>query len=194
MVGWEKFMQMVSICGSRKSESGLAGKPSATRKLGAVAKSALTRIVGPIKDFDLANLTLPFFEGLSLCDYADQALTSFYDAIAQSDAILLQAPAYWQGPSGVVKNLLDLLGGSAYDHLPETLTILSGKQVALMVIGAQNGDAACAELWLRNTVSSLGGQPLQTSFSLDNPRLHDFEKIVRAAWEFGINVGQELTL
>lgn len=185
-------MKTVSICASYKSESGRAGKRSATRQLGSIARSALARIVGPVDDLNLCDSRLPFFEGVPLTYYDDEGSMSFHKSIADATAILLQAPAYWQGPSGVVKNLLDLLGGAAYDDRNDCKTILQDKKVALMIVGAQSGDAELAKDQLRRTVISLGGQPMDNSFTIDNPAQHDHEMLIRMAWQFGIHTGKEL--
>ncbi|BCH59223.1 hypothetical protein RvVAR0630_18470 [Agrobacterium vitis] len=101
---------------------------------------------------------------------------------------MLSVPAYWGGPSGIAKNLLDVLGGALYDNpldqSHERALPLENCLVALVVIGAAADDAKRADAQLRVTVRLMGGEVVSRSFLCDNPRTEDPETLIRTAWDY----------
>jgi NAD(P)H-dependent FMN reductase len=176
---------LLFICGSRKPGPGKQG-PSAARELLRAVAAGVEAAGGAYDWFDLRELDLPFFDGRPASDYGSADLDRVTAAVAASDVLVLSVPAYWGAPAGVVKNLLDLIGGPAYDAPPEETPPLEGKVAALLVVGADGISAAGALGSLRLTLSSMGAWTAPRAVVVPNPRqLRDVGKLMAALKGFG---------
>jgi NAD(P)H-dependent FMN reductase len=157
------------ICGSRKPAPGSIAKKSAAREL-------LKMLFKCIKDYgatseivDLREVNIPLFDGRDTEEYDSYDLTRFKEKVKSSKYIIISAPAYWGGVSGVVKNMLDLLGGVAYDKNNKN-TPFTEKVVGLLVVGADNNSAFNASSQLRTILSSMGAVVLNQQVIIGDPR------------------------
>lgn len=161
--------RILFICGSRKPAPGV-DKPSAARELlRSVAEG--TRQAGAEPEWlDLRELDLPFFDGRAATEHDNPDLSRVTKAIAAADVLVLSVPAYWGAPAGTVKNLLDLIGGPAYDAEPGQSPPLSGKVVALLIVGADDLSAGSALSVMRMVLGSLGAWTAPDAMVIGNPR------------------------
>lgn len=143
----------LAICGSRKPAPGVEGRSAARELLHAVVLGMTEAGVQPSR-LDLRELSLPMFDGRG--DYDSPDLTLSTEAIRAADVVVLSVPAYWGGPSGVVKNFLDVLGGAAYDLPPELPLPLAGKVFALLVVGSDPVSGPAALAAMRMTLNAMG--------------------------------------
>ena len=157
------------VCGSRKPAPGVE-RPSAARTMLHAVATALAGAGCDHELIDVRELELPFFDGRSADQYGSADLARVSAAIDAAEVVVVSAPAYWGGPSGVVKNLLDLLGGAAYDAGPDRVRPLAGKTVAMLVVGADDVSAHVGAAWLRVTLAELGGSVAPRAFVVGNPR------------------------
>lgn len=176
---------LLFICGSRKPGPGKPGPSAARELLRAVALGA--EAAGRAHDWlDLRELDLPFFDGRPAADYGSADLDRVSATVAASEVLVLSVPAYWGAPAGCVKNLLDLIGGPAYDAPPEEPPPLSGKVAALLVVGADDISAAGALGCLRLTLASMGAWTAPQAVVVPNPRqLRDVGKLMASLKDFG---------
>jgi NAD(P)H-dependent FMN reductase len=177
--------RLLFICGSRKPGPGKQG-PSAARELLRAVAAGADAAGSPYDWFDLRELDLPFFDGRPASEYGSTDLDRVTAALAASDVLVLSVPAYWGAPAGVVKNLLDLIGGPAYDAPPEQAPPLAGKVAALLVVGADDISAAGALGSLRLTLGSMGAWTAPRAVVVPNPRkLRDVGKLMATLKDFG---------
>lgn len=177
--------RLLFICGSRKPGPGKQG-PSAARELLRAVAAGVEAAGGAHDWFDLRELDLPFFDGRPASDYGSADLDRVSAAVAASDVLVLSVPAYWGAPAGVVKNLLDLIGGPAYDAPPDEPPPLAGKVAALLVVGADDISAAGALGSLRLTLASMGAWTAPRAVVVPNPRqLRDVGKLMATLKDFG---------
>jgi multimeric flavodoxin WrbA len=67
-------------------------------------------------------------------DVFREMLPYLYEKIKKADGMVLGTPVYWFGPSGLIKNFLDLL--TAFEN---TGPLLAGKVVSCVVSGEEDG-------------------------------------------------------
>jgi NAD(P)H-dependent FMN reductase len=157
------------VCGSRKPAPGV-DRPSAARTMLHAVATGLTGAGCDAELIDVRELDLPFFDGRNADQYGSPDLTRIAGAVSEADVVVLSVPAYWGGPSGVVKNLLDLLGGADYDAGPDRVLPLAGKTAAMLVVGADDVSAHLGAAWLRTTLAELGASVAPRAFVVGNPR------------------------
>jgi NAD(P)H-dependent FMN reductase len=145
----------LAICGSRKPALGLEKRSAARELLRAVVAGMTEAGVRP-EWLDLRDLDLPHFDGRGVEEYGSPDLTLAAETVRRAEVIVLSVPAYWAGPAGVVKNFLDLLGGPAYDAPPDGDLPLTGKVVALLVVGSDEVAGPSALGSMRQTLAALG--------------------------------------
>jgi NAD(P)H-dependent FMN reductase len=159
-----------TLLGISTSLKGGAGRPapSAARSL---LEHALTRVARAYPDvalLDLRDHEIPFFDGRGGSAYGSDGLDAVSAAIEAAGGIVLSVPAYWNGISGVFKNLVDCLCGASYDGGGPT--VLAGKPVGVLVVGADAESARLAagqaSAILRSTGAVLVAPPVVTG----NPR------------------------
>ena len=155
------------ICGSRKPAPNQVDKKSAARELLKLLHSYIQNRI--VRTIDLRDLNLPMFDGRTVEEYESEDLEWLMRRVKSAYSIVVSAPAYWGGASGVFKNALDLLGGVAYDQ-PEQHTPFEGKIVGLLVVGADNHSAFNASSQLRTIFSSMGAIVLNMQVVIGNPR------------------------
>jgi len=178
------------VCGSRKPAPGV-DRPSASRELLRLAGEGIVAAGGQWEWLDLRDFTLPFFDGRSVDAYCCSDLDRIAAAVRGHATILLSVPAYWSGPAGVMKNLLDLLGGAAYDTAPGMVPPLVNKLVALLVVASDTTSGHAAVSAMRGTVQALGAWTPPQSAMVTNPRrARRPEALVEAMREFGTYVAR----
>ena len=130
-------------------------------------------------------------------------LTHLRDTLAAATTIVLSVPAYWGGPSGVVKNCLDLLGGAAYDldeeHRQNPFT---GKLVGLLVVGADDLSAQHGLSSMRLSLGALGAWVAPRAVTISNPRrlrnmgavLQQLSDLGAYLWEHSERIGPALAV
>lgn len=185
--------QILLICGSRKPAPGVE-RPSASRELLRLAGEGVVAAGGRYDWLDLRDLDLPFFDGRSVSDYGCADLDRVGRAVRAHQTVLLSIPAYWNGPSGVTKNLLDLLGGASYDAAPGTLHPFAGKLVALLVVASDAASGHSAVTAMRATVQALGAWTPPHSALVTDPRgARRPQRLVDAMQAFGAYVAHLTT-
>jgi len=68
-----------------------------------------------------------------------EMLPQLYEKIIRSDGIVFGTPVYWFGPSGLMKNFIDLI--SALENIEP---LLAGKVISCVVSGEEDGAASAA--------------------------------------------------
>jgi multimeric flavodoxin WrbA len=156
------------ICGSMKPPLNKK-TPSATRELLKIVQQGIHKAGGSTQFVDLRDMLLPFFDGREkISEYKNKDLLAIYKVIHKSDMIVISIPAYWGGPSGVVKNLIDLLGGPRYRKNTE-VSPLKGKIIGFMIVGDTEESAQSASVFIQNAINSQGGLALSNSIVIGNP-------------------------
>src|SRR6266536_2685084 len=133
----------LAVCGSRKPAPGIS-RPSAARELLRAVVQGMAEAGAEAAWLDLRDLDLPHFDGRPPEADGSADLERARAQVLRSQVVVLSVPAFWQGPAGVVKNFLDLVGGPAYDAPPDQAPPLAGKVVALLVVGADRGSGHSA--------------------------------------------------
>lgn len=146
---------VLAICGSRKPAPETGGRSAARELLRAVCQGITLAGHSP-GWLDLRDLQLPQFDGRMPGQYGSPDLDRAVAAVAAAGTLIWSVPAYWGGPSGVVKNFLDVLGGPAYDAPPDQPPPLAGKVAALLVVGADHIAGPAALGAMRLTLASMG--------------------------------------
>jgi NAD(P)H-dependent FMN reductase len=173
------------VCGSRKPAPG-TDRPSAARELLRVVVAGMAEAGAEAEWLDVRELDLPFFDGRDRHEYGSLGLDRLGAAVAAAEVIVLSVPAYWAGPAGVVKNMLDVLGGAAYDQPPGTATPLNGKTVALLVVGADDESAAVARSQVQATLASMGAWTAPRAAVVANPRkIRSMDAVMNQLKAFG---------
>lgn len=173
------------ICGSRKPAPGV-DRPSAARELLKAVATGVAEAGAEPDWLDLRDLDLPFFDGRDRHEYGSADLARVASAIEAAGVIVLSVPAYWSGPAGGVKNLLDLLGGAAYDQPPGTPTPLEDKVVALLVVGSDDQSAAVARAQVQAMLASMGAWTAPRAVVVANPRrVRSVDVLLETLKEFG---------
>jgi NAD(P)H-dependent FMN reductase len=160
---------ILAVCGSRKPAPGVNGR-SAARELLRVVCHGMTEAGADHGWLDLRDLELPLFDGRGPDAYPDPDLARAAASVAAAEVLVLSVPAYWGGPSGVVKNFLDLLGGPAYDAPPDRPPPLSGKVMALLVVGADPVSGPAALGAMRLTLATMGAWVAPRAEVIGDPR------------------------
>ncbi len=72
-------------------------------------------------------------------DVFREMLPELYEKIIKADGIVFGTPVYWFGPSGLMKNFIDLL--TAFENIEP---LLAGKVVSCVVSGEEDGATSAA--------------------------------------------------
>jgi NAD(P)H-dependent FMN reductase len=135
---------------------------------------------------DLRDLDLPFFDGRHGNAYGCPDLDRVVAAVAGASVIVVSVPAYWGGPAGGLKNLLDLVGGAAYDLPTGTSLPLAGKMTALLVVGADRGSGYTALATMRTTLAAMGAWTAPRAEVVGDPRqLKSVQALLTSLTDFG---------
>jgi NAD(P)H-dependent FMN reductase len=177
--------RVLLICGSRKPAPGKSS-PSAAREMLKAVRGGVIEAGAENDWLDLHDLDLPFFDGRGVGQYESPDLDRTWQAVQAARVLLFSVPAYWGGPAGGLKNLLDLLGGAAYDLPPETAPPLKGKIAALLVVGADELSAHCGLAAMQTVLLSMGAWVAPRAMVVGNPRkVRDLDGLLRRLREFG---------
>lgn len=152
-------------------------KPSRAAGGGSAAFGLISHAVGILVDagldavlLDLRTVPPPHFDGQLPESHDDENLRFIFECVKRSGGLLLAAPAYWSGVSGVFKNLVDTLCGPAYDLPQPRMTVLTGKPIALLVVGADDESAAAAVQDAPRILVSTGALLVAPPLTIANPR------------------------
>lgn len=160
---------LLGICTTLKPAPGRTGG-SATRSLLTYALERVVAVYPDVALLDLRAHPLPLFDGRGGREYADPHLDLVTTCVERAGTMLIGVPGYWCGVSGVFKNLVDTLCGAAYDLPQPRRTVLTDKQIGLLVVGAddESGAAAAAQAIaiLTSTGATVAGEPM----IVPNPR------------------------
>lgn len=156
------------ICGSRKPAPGKT-TPSAARELLKVVQEGIKEGGGRTEIIDLREKELPFFDGRFIEEYKNKDLSQIYNLIKKSPVIVMSIPAYWSGPSGVVKNCLDLLGGPKYKNQQNQESPFKNKIVGLLIVGDDDRSSQNAYTFILTTLNALGAWITPKNIVIGNP-------------------------
>lgn len=166
-------LNLLGISASRKPGPGM-GTRSASAGVLRFALESLAGALPGVGLLDLRDVELPLFDGRRVEEWTHADVEFLAEAVEAAPSLIFSVPGYWAGPSGVFKNLLDLLGGAHYDDtVPKTL--LSGKPFGLIVVGADRASAIEADRQARLYLEALGAREVADPVVLANPR--------HAAWD-----------
>lgn len=173
------------ICGSMKPPLNKK-TPSAARELLKIVQQGIHKAGGNTQFVDLRGMLLPFFDGRErISEYKNKDLLEIYKAIHKSDIVIISIPAYWGGPSGVVKNLIDLLGGPQYRKNTEE-SPLKGKLIGFIIVGDTEESAQGASVSIKNAISSQGGIVLSNSIVIGNPHgVKNLSELIKKLYKYG---------
>lgn len=162
------------ICGSMKPPLNKK-TPSAAREFLKIVQQGIHKTGGQTQFIDLRDMRLPFFDGREkIVEYKNKDLLGIKKAIHDSDIVIISIPAYWSGPSGVVKNLIDLLGGPRYRKNIED-SPFKRKIIGFVIVGDTEESAQSTSVSIRNAINAQEGIVLPISMVIGNP--HDVQNI-----------------
>lgn len=143
----------------------LKAGPSASR---ALIEHALASTSGMVhmQLLDLREHALRQFDGSNVLAGPAQDLVA--STIASADGLLLAVPCYWNGVSGVVKNLIDVVCGPSYDL--DGPTPLAGTPVAVVVVGADSDSARYGAEDIVRVLTAIGAEVVDRPVVVSNPR------------------------
>ena len=160
---------LLGICTTLKPAPGRTGR-SATRSLLVYALESVVAVYPDVALLDLREHRLPLFDGRGGREYADPHLDLVTTCVERASALLIGVPAYWNGVSGVFKNLIDTLCGAAYDLPQPRRTVLTDKQIGLLVVGADDESGAAAAAQAIAILTSTGATVASEPMIVPNPR------------------------
>ncbi|MHB8464123.1 MAG: NADPH-dependent FMN reductase [Acidimicrobiales bacterium] len=173
------------VCGSKKPPPEGQSRSAARELLRAVQLGIEEHGRGTTW-LDVRDLDLPWFDGRAVEQYHSPDLNRAVEMVEASRSIVFSVPCYWCGPSGVFKNLLDLLGGAAYDQPEDATTPLSGKHAGLLIVGADKASAQASAGGLRETLAAMGAWTTPRELLVPNPRQGPSAAVlVKDAKDFG---------
>ncbi|WP_083931893.1 NADPH-dependent FMN reductase [Nocardiopsis salina] len=167
--------QVALICGSRKPAPGATERSAAREMLREVARGV--DATGHESTWiDLRRVELPWWDGRTGEDYGSADLDRLASDLEACSVAVISAPAYWNGLSGPVKNLFDLLGPAPWRDTT----------VAGLIVGMNASSAYAGEDQLRQVVSAVGAWWAPHSMVIGNPRDHtDVPALRRDLRRFG---------
>ncbi|KIH99132.1 hypothetical protein LP52_09165 [Streptomonospora alba] len=167
------------VCGSRKPAPGSTERSAAREMLREVERGVRAAGRDPAW-IDLREVELPWWDGRPPEGYASAELDSVTATLDSSSVIVVSAPAYWNGLSGPVKNLFDLVGAKPWRD----------RTVAGLIVGMNDSSAYAGEEQLRQVVSAVGAWWAPHSMVIGDPRNRtDVSGLRRDLRRFGGYVG-----
>lgn len=182
-------MELLLLCGSKKPAPH-SDRKSATREVLKVARDGIVDmgLADQVAFLDVREMDLPWFDGRTAQEYDNPDLQRLVDHVEKATCLILSVPAYWGGPSGVFKNMIDLIGGPLYE-LDDAHKPFHNKLIGLIVIGASEGDAQATLTTLKSTLESMGAWCEFDHVVIDNPRTApNQEKLLQEAYTLGRTV------
>jgi NAD(P)H-dependent FMN reductase len=177
--------RVVVLCGSRKPAPGLT-KHSAARELLRAVYAGLNDSDCPCVGIDLRDLDIPQFDGRDCAEYESEDLSHVQKQLAEAAVLVVSVPAYWNAASGPLVNLLNVLGGAAYDHDPGSTLPLDGLIVVLVTVGADEASAYLGASQIRGIFSAMGAWVAPREVVVANPRtIRDMSGVVRQLRDLG---------
>lgn len=167
------------VCGSRKPAPGRSERSAAREMLREVERGV--RAAGRETEWiDLREVELPWWDGRPPEGYASEDLDTVTATLDSCTAVVVSAPAYWNGLSGPVKNLFDLVGPNPWRD----------STVAGLIVGMNDASAYAGEEQLRQVVSAVGAWWAPHSMVIGDPSSRtDIPELRRELRRFGGYVG-----
>lgn len=161
---------LVLLCLSKKPADHEPEKVSAVRQLLRMCETSILDAHAGCDFIDVRAVDFPLFDGRATGAYGP-VVTDIADRVRAAKVVLFGFPAYWGALNGYGKNVLDVLGGAAYDA-PDRRTPLTGKFVSAVIVGGSQGDSGAGLAQFRHCTGEMGAFPLPWSVTVDNPRTH----------------------
>jgi NAD(P)H-dependent FMN reductase len=149
------------------------GRRSAARALLSLALQTVAEAYPRVALLDLSEYSMPWFDGRSPASRGDPAISYAAECMERSGALLLSVPAYWAGVSGAFKNFVDCVCGPAYDLPCPPRTAFVGKDVGVLVVGADDESATAGVEQAGRILASAGARLVGRPVTLSNPRARD---------------------
>jgi NAD(P)H-dependent FMN reductase len=115
----------------------------------------------PTRWLDLRDYDLPHWDGRE-GSYGAPDLDRLRAELERCTAFVVSVPAYWNAASGVVLNMIDLVGGEPF----------AGKLAGLLVVGMDVPSAWHGAAQMRAVLQSLGAWCPPEQVVVGNPREH----------------------
>lgn len=172
--------RVLLLCGSRKPAPTQPGKKSASRELLRYAQRGVRASGADHTWVDLRELDTPLWNGVPAAELGRPDLDQLVAEVRGSRVLLLAAPAYWGGVSGVVKNVIDLLGRDPFE----------GLVVVPMVVGQDDASAWLGAAQLRTVMATLGTVVAPVEMVVgDPPSWGDPAALIQEAKRLGVYAG-----
>lgn len=162
-------IDVLGISTSMKPGPGVEGVRSATTNILRIVLNMASRNGLKAAMLDLRDVPIPLFDGRSIDQRPEKSCSVVMEALESSTVLCCTVPAYWSGYSGVFKNFVDVVGGAHYDD-ENPVTLLSGKRLGLIVVGADQVSADMAAGQAETTLAHIGAELIAKPISLTNPR------------------------
>lgn len=176
-------MTVALLCGSRKPAPGLDSR-SAAREMLREVDAGLRSAGAPTRWVDLRDYDLPHWDGRDADAYGAADLARLHDELDRATAVVVSAPAYWNALSGVLVNVIDLVGDAP----------LRGKLVGLVVVGMDEASAWHGAAQMRALVQGVGAWCPPEQVVVGNPREHaDIAGLRQDLRRYGAYLGLLLT-
>lgn len=172
-------MSLCLLCGSRKPAPGLQ-TPSASREMLKEIQLGVRAAKVPSTFVDLREYELPFWDGREAAGYGSPELDRLRAELVQASGFVWSIPAYWNSLSGVMKNLVDLVGEEPF----------RGKLIGLLVVGMDEPSAWHGAAQARRMIASLGAWCPPEQMVIGNPRkVTDLDALRKELRSFGAYMG-----
>ena len=172
------------LCLSAKPHPSQAERPSASRELLGLVASRLVHGVDQYMQFDVRERPLPAWAGVTPSELENHNYSELARVVDSADLVVVAAPAYFCGLSGVAKNALDLIG-----HDPAATAPL----VAGLVVGERPGDAERGAAQLTEAVTVFAGELLTPVWAVAEPQQTEPRTLAARALAFGQLCQRELS-
>lgn len=169
------MVSVALVCGSRKPGPGRDERSASREMLREVGRGV--RATGAEERWiDLRDFELPWWDGRTGAEYGSAELDRVAELLAPCPVVVLSAPAYWNGLSGPLKNLFDLLGSAPWQ----------GKTAVGLVVGMNDSSAYAGEDQLRQAVAAVGAWWAPHAMVVGDPRgVRDVAGLRRELRRFG---------
>lgn len=170
------------VCGSRKPAPGIDSRSAAREMLREIDRG-LVASGAPTRWMDLRDYELPHWDGRD-GSYDSGDLDRLRAELEGCTGLVLSVPAYWNAPSGVVVNMIDLVGRAPFE----------GKLTGLLVVGMDTPSAWHGVSQMRAVLQGLGAWCPPEQMVVGNPREHgDVAGLRQELRRYGAYLGLLLT-
>lgn len=184
---------LLVLCGSLKPPRNIGGKSATREILKFLLKGMDDSGFSDYEFLDIRELDLPFYDGRKAEEYNHDGLNRLYKSMLRADVIVVSAPAYWRLVAGGLINAINLVGGPLYDY-PERSVLFQGKEVYLIVVGAEYADAVHGAAQLRLSFSSMGAMVNPKEILIGNLRHSNLEErklLAAQLYQLGVELAKK---